>query len=241
VAVRTILLNFTGVYEAEGFAPEGAEVIDCTSMDGVCCYCDAESLEALRKKVKPLEVNAIHWIDSGDYHYLSLLWLEKLDSPFALVLFDNHSDDQAAAFDDSMLSCGSWVRDARKLPLMKHFLRYGEHGSRHTIEHASEPHNNPMNIPEGLPVYISIDKDVLAPAYAVTDWDQGTMTLDELSEAVRGIADTHRILGADICGELTPSKGAVETDLIINAKTNCFIQELLLNLLSHKEPIKTKI
>jgi hypothetical protein len=50
-------------------------------------------------------------------------------------------------------------------------------------------------------LYISIDKDALAPAYAATNWDQGSLTLDALKEYISALAANHKILGIDICGE----------------------------------------
>lgn len=50
-------------------------------------------------------------------------------------------------------------------------------------------------------LYISIDKDALAPAYAATNWDQGSLTLDALKECISALAANHKILGIDICGE----------------------------------------
>ena len=49
--------------------------------------------------------------------------------------------------------------------------------------------------------HISIDKDALAPAYAATNWDQGSLTLDALKECISTLAVNHKILGIDICGE----------------------------------------
>lgn len=49
--------------------------------------------------------------------------------------------------------------------------------------------------------HISIDKDALAPAYAATNWDQGSLTLDALKESISALAANHKILGIDICGE----------------------------------------
>jgi arginase family enzyme len=51
-------------------------------------------------------------------------------------------------------------------------------------------------------VYVSIDKDVLAPQDAVTNWDQGMMTLEELLVALKEISERKRLLGVDICGEM---------------------------------------
>jgi hypothetical protein len=57
---------------------------------------------------------------------------------------------------------------------------------------------------ESLPVpalWITIDKDVLAPGEAITNWDQGEMTLDHVIAAVRRLASSFRIVGIDVCGD----------------------------------------
>lgn len=53
-------------------------------------------------------------------------------------------------------------------------------------------------------VWLTIDKDVLDPADAATNWDQGGMPLDFLLQAIAAVADGNRIVGADICGEYSP-------------------------------------
>ena len=50
-------------------------------------------------------------------------------------------------------------------------------------------------------IYISIDKDVLAPAYAATNWDQGSLSTELLKKIITELAANHNILGIDICGE----------------------------------------
>ena len=50
-------------------------------------------------------------------------------------------------------------------------------------------------------LYISIDKDALAPAFAATNWDQGSFTLDALKKIITELAANHKILGIDFCGE----------------------------------------
>lgn len=51
-------------------------------------------------------------------------------------------------------------------------------------------------------VYISIDKDVLDKKYAVTNWDQGEMVIDDLLIALREILKAKKVCGLDICGEM---------------------------------------
>lgn len=50
-------------------------------------------------------------------------------------------------------------------------------------------------------IWVTVDKDVLRPADAVTNWDQGEMPLDALLCALELLALTCRIVGVDICGE----------------------------------------
>ena len=50
-------------------------------------------------------------------------------------------------------------------------------------------------------IYLSIDKDALSPAYAATNWDQGSLDVAALKEIITGLATSHKIIGVDICGE----------------------------------------
>src|SRR4029077_7216914 len=50
------------------------------------------------------------------------------------------------------------------------------------------------------PVYLSIDKDVLARDVVQTNWDQGVMRLEELTEAIQKLSE--RIIGSDVVGEV---------------------------------------
>ena len=53
-------------------------------------------------------------------------------------------------------------------------------------------------------VYLTIDKDALRTADAVTNWDQGEMSLDHVLTLIERIARARRIVGADVCGEYSP-------------------------------------
>lgn len=55
------------------------------------------------------------------------------------------------------------------------------------------------------PVYLSIDKDVLASSQVLTNWDQGHLTLKTLNRLLRILASSNQIIGADICGECPAS------------------------------------
>lgn len=55
-------------------------------------------------------------------------------------------------------------------------------------------------------VYVSIDKDCLKREYAVTNWEEGRLTLDELLEMLKLIKDNRRIVGVDITGDYSDIK-----------------------------------
>ena len=199
--MNIIKCNFSDIYRQEDFLD--GTVLDFTALEETRCYCSIDSAQIIRAALKPYGPGGIHWLDSGDYHYVSLFIQEMIQEPYSLVLFDNHTDNQDTAFGNDLLSCGSWVKEVRQL--------------RNWRESSDS-------------VYISIDKDVLGREYARTDWDQGNMTLDQLFASIRDISLNHRIIGIDVCGELTLDKGACSEDVSINSKTNRLIQDFLLNL-----------
>lgn len=179
---------------------------DFSGMEGTNCYCSEESAAAIRKAVLDMPLHAVHLIGTGDYHYVSLFWAERVGEPFNLLLYDNHPDDQPDAFGAGMISCGSWVKDVRSLEMCKGTVWVDGSGKTHGIG-------------KDLPLYISIDLDILSRDYARTDWDQGDVSLDRLMESLSRMCAGSRILGVDICGGITIQKGASTEDLAINAGT----------------------
>ena len=57
------------------------------------------------------------------------------------------------------------------------------------------------HIPHSTSLYISIDKDALSTSEAATNWDQGSLTYEQLSATLTALAQNHKILGIDICSE----------------------------------------
>ena len=182
--------------------------VDFSHLEGTNCYCSAESADRIRREIAGLPVGAFHYIGTGDYHYQTLFWLERLREPFSLVLFDNHPDDQAGAFGGELLSCGGWVAAARRLPCCHTDVWIRSAADFPALE----------GLPQ-LPVYLSVDLDVLSPEFARTDWDQGGLTLPELTRALRRVAGSRPLLGVDLCGGNTAEKGASPEDLALNAST----------------------
>ena len=88
-------MNFTGVYDYEPFSHNKKFTwLDCTHLQGVECYCDKEGAHALKRVIANYPADGIHFIDSGNYHYLTKFWTDKIQQPFSLIVFDHHPDMQ---------------------------------------------------------------------------------------------------------------------------------------------------
>lgn len=195
-----LLLKLSELYDDEQFS-DGL-VLDFRSLEGTNSYCSEEAASRITEELCRYPLGGVHWIDTGDYHYVTALFLQNVKEPFHLALFDNHRDDQSGAFGDSTLSCGNWVSWLeRNNPLM--------------LSHSF----NQVPACSGLPVYLSLDLDVLSPDFMRTNWDQGNLTLDELESLFLETVRNHRILAVDVCGGKTIAKGAEREDLSVNLET----------------------
>lgn len=202
-------MNFSGIYKQQQFWQTGEiqrniSWVEVQELPGSNCYCDGDAMETLRQKLEEFDADGIHFIDSGNYHYMSRIWLEKLNTPFRLVVFDNHTDMQPPAF-GGLLSCGGWVAASlEELPLLKEVLLVGpdqeafdqtEPVLREKVRFLSREKLGEMTLEEKIsffeeltaefPTYLSVDKDVLCPEEASTTWSQGEMTLEELCQFVK--------------------------------------------------------
>ena len=84
-----------------------------------------------------------------------------------------------------------------------------------------------------LPIYISIDKDVLSSYYARTNWNQGNMSVKILEKILLEVFRHQKVIGVDICGEcslLEPLQQLSE-DEKINLNTNRSLYQFLTRLL----------
>ena len=167
----------------------------------------------------------IHFFDNGNYHYMSKLWTDRVQEPFDLVVFDHHPDMQPPRF-EGILSCGGWVLEVLKNnPFVQSVTLIGV--ADHLVDEIREELPASENAAvldrvkfireselkselatlgaqiakSSASVYISIDKDALSTAEAATNWDQGSLTFDQLASTLTTLAQNHKILGIDICGE----------------------------------------
>jgi arginase family enzyme len=225
-------MKMTDAYEYQSFynLRENITVLDCRDVEGTRCYLDDVAKEELLRRMAELDASGVHFIDSGNYHYLSLLWLMKIDRDFNLVLFDHHPDDQPPSF-GQITSCGGWVLEAKEmLPYLKNVYTFGV-GEVHDVENTYvldyKENIGSISIASDLPLFISIDKDVLSTDYAITDWDQGDMTIDEMLLMLGHLFESFEVIGVDICGE---SGEMAENAALVNNQTN----QLLFDFLSEK-------
>ena len=221
---ETVIMNFSGIYKNQNFYKDHAEKeifwTELSDLSGCNCYCDAEASDRIRKEIQVFTGNGIHFIDSGNYHYMTRLWLEKLQVPFRLLVFDNHTDMQPPAF-GGLLSCGGWIAvSLEELPLLQEVILVGPDEEAYTqVEPdlqqkvlflsreklstmtAEEKEGFFNNLSEDLPLYVSVDKDVLCKGDASTTWSQGDMLLSELMNFLELVLERQNILGMDVCGE----------------------------------------
>ena len=82
-------MDFSGIYEDQQFW-RGKEVsrVEARDIPGTNCYCDEDAMNAIRSRIAPYSSGGIHFIDSGNYHYMTRIWLEKISEPLMRVLMN---------------------------------------------------------------------------------------------------------------------------------------------------------
>lgn len=226
-----VVVDFSGIYRTEEFwRDQEPQWISATEISGTNCYCDDEARELLREKIKNEDLRGIHFIDSGNYHYMSAIWLEKQKEPFCLLVLDNHTDMQLPAF-GGLLSCGGWIGDLiENHPGLTQVILIGPDEeafsqtdtffqsktyfySRERLKNSGKEELEIFlkKIPTDIPIYISVDKDVLCQKDAHTTWSQGDMSLDELLHILETVMrqilmNGGTIAGMDVCGECDPGE-----------------------------------
>ena len=81
--IKILMMDFSGIYEDQQFW-RGKEVsrVEARDIPGTNCYCDEDAMNAIRSRIAPYSSGGIHIIDSGNYHYMTRIWLEKISEPF---------------------------------------------------------------------------------------------------------------------------------------------------------------
>ena len=241
------ILDFTHVYpqDIEKNIP-GLHRIDCSDIPGTDLYVTSSAAAEIQRRIRPYGIHGIHFLDNGNYHYVTGIITRRIHQPYVLFLFDHHTDMQRPMIHD-LVSCGSWAGEMLlRRSMLKQLVLIGPSPAQ--IQNlpvqmrqkvlcismqALESDNAKeafARIRNDLPAYISIDKDVLDRSCARTNWDQGSMNLSMLARIVKETFHHHRVLGVDICGEcsLQEPAGQLVQDLSIDAETD----EILYHFLS---------
>lgn len=245
VKSENLILDFTHVYCDEYIEDiDRFRYMDCSDIEETDMYCSKEAYKRIWEKIKPYGIQGIHYLDSGNYHYITKIITDHIDEPFGLVMYDHHTDMQIPMV-PGMMSCGDWAGQAlsqnknlRQLVIVgppekdidQTLESYnGSQSGRLLIFSAEDLHGGLLEnklklIRTDLPLYISIDKDVLGTEDCETNWSQGDMSIDGLErllgvflggqgeernyaacrndERYAGDIRHSRILGIDICGEI---------------------------------------
>jgi len=249
-----LVLDFTHTYSVDWVREnEGLRYIDCVDIAGTDMYCTPEAEEELERRLSEFPLNGIHFIDSGNYHYMTRLFTKRISEPYNLVFFDNHNDMQPTMIPE-LLSCGAWAGQvlAEDVNLQKMILIGPSEKTINDIDVVNSDklvcisreelcgwsfqenldetavENCLAEIDMSLPLYVSVDKDVMSGHYARTNWDQGDMSLGTLINILEYIFNClkrsgGKIIAVDICGEL-PQKDASFVEAAeaeaINRRTN---------------------
>ena len=248
---ENMILDFTHVYRDEDIKDiDRFRYIDCSDIQETDMYCSKNAYEKIWGRIEPYGIQGIHYIDSGNYHYITKIITDHITEPFGLVMYDHHTDMQIPMVPE-MMSCGDWAgqtliqnKNLRQLVVVgppesdieQTLESYsGSQSGRLLTFSAEDLHGDLLEnklklIRTDLPLYISIDKDVLGTEYTETNWSQGDMSIDGLErllsvflggqgeenntdacrndERYDGGIRHSRILGVDVCGE-------VQTDISV--------------------------
>lgn len=248
---ENMILDFTHVYRDEDIKDiDRFRYIDCSDIQETDMYCSKNAYEKIWGRIEPYGIQGIHYIDSGNYHYITKIITDHITEPFGLVIYDHHTDMQIPMVPE-MMSCGDWAgqtliqnKNLRQLVVVgppesdieQTLESYSGSQSGRLLTFSAEdlhgdlPEDKLKHIRTDLPLYISIDKDVLGTEYTETNWSQGDMSIDGLErllsvflggqgeekntdacrndERYDGGIRHSRILGVDVCGE-------VQTDISV--------------------------
>lgn len=243
-----IYCDLSGIY-SEVKIEDKAKIVSLREIDGTNGYCAEEAGCQIRKRLKNYPPEGYHFLDNGNYHYLSRFWLEKIDRPFNLVVFDHHTDMQESSLIPA-LSCGNWILESIKdVSLINKVWLIGppeadfseiKEDYKKRIVFISETKADMLEECEnltknrelseltgsGLPVYISIDKDVISEEELKVNWDQGSMKLKTMLGIIGFIKENCDLIGVDICGEPDISDNGFYAEIEKSAYINKSLTEI---------------
>jgi len=160
---------------------------------------------------------------SGDFHHLTAALLRNVPSAFNLVAFDNHPDwDRRPPY----WACGGWMKRALDVPNLRRAVVWGcgnfelnwphrlfgdsrievhAWGERYSIgkitrENWRAKFEQFADSFRDQNVYITVDMDCLREEEAITNWENGLFTADDVAWAISRLRATANVIGGDVCG-----------------------------------------
>ena len=122
---RNMIFDFTQCYPKR--KEPGLKWHDCSAIGGSRLDCSRDAEEKIKALIAPAGVSGIHFIDSGDYHYISKIMTDFIKEPFTLVLIDHHTDMQDASLGGDILSCGNWAKKVlQENPYLQRLVLIGQ-------------------------------------------------------------------------------------------------------------------
>ncbi|MBN1944464.1 MAG: arginase family protein [Bradymonadales bacterium] len=110
---KVTILNFEPSWsERLRCLSDEAEVIRLEDVPGCRRASEPQTLDLLRERLCRRTTGSVVFLGSGDYHHITRLLLERIDTPFSLLLFDNHPELLPPPFFGQLLGCGSWLSSA---------------------------------------------------------------------------------------------------------------------------------
>ncbi|WPX09375.1 arginase family protein [Anaerocellum danielii] len=193
------ILMFDEYYSFQPRLKEMCTCIDFKDLPSTKYMCSKKVLDSISEKIKKVE-NSLFFLGAGEYHHFTYMLLKKINETFSLIVIDKHVD--YADTYQGFITCGSWLKDAAGLnQIAEIFVLSEEKKNVPSSKIKIFPPTEYKNIKPCLPVYISIDKDILTKFSINTTWDQGHCLPKTLIEIVSQFSSSFEIVGADICGE----------------------------------------
>ncbi|HLR88706.1 MAG TPA: arginase family protein [Atopostipes sp.] len=191
--------------------------IDLYDLRETYVMCSLDMLDEISTRLPTHSKDKLYFLGNGNYHYLTLVLLDRLKDPFTLVTFDHHNDAGYIPF-PQMTSCGSWIQTALgKFDLLEEVFIIGADADNmketkselndklYYLNADSISEKSLQKISTAIPtenIYLSIDRDFLSEKEVQTNWDQGDSPLTELLFSIQLLCADHKLIGADVCGDI---------------------------------------
>ncbi len=200
-----LMLNTDNSYLEQKKLLKRGKIFDLTEIPEKKYMASPDTIKKI-ERLLPEKGRFISFLGSGDYHYITYLFLKKIKRKTTLVVFDNHIDCKPV-FDETFLSCGSWIKNALELPFIEKVIVLTNEKNEFTHPYLKILKPEPEQLKEELKktsnIYLSIDKDILSKETLNTNWDQGNLSIDLLEKLIDTIP-VEKLSGVDVCGEPEP-------------------------------------